>query len=436
MKQKTIQEKLAALTKYKTGDTGEAIKPLLEPFRELYTLIKSPYPGGRYCEDAYDIIHGMDSCNTIWRDLLYYLDSIASPKITETSLLANVQSLASYNYTPLYLKMRVATAVITWSGSTPERRDRVKSLFVACFEKLPALLSCLRNGVNQVDRRLLNPTGADLKQRPTDRGVLSRIIERDLKEYTDPRLFGLELEIENSAIENDNDRFLSASAALGDLQERCAIVGDGSLRSGAEILFGPRPRTTWLDQKGEIKTFLERLKKRGFTSWESGRCGLHIHINRACLSPQAEGRFDRLVQKIAAPWLMRLSGRTIGEGGRNGDAYYYCKFGSVTKADKYRAINFKHDKTLELRFFRGSLDYPRFMANIEVAALLVDYVRSCKRASERSFNEFLVQNLKSYPFAYYKYRDIERLTIPAPVVRSRRTNEVLPQIRSFNNSGI
>lgn len=210
----------------------------------------------------------------------------------------------------------------------------------------------------------------DYKPRP--------IYSKALGENT--RYLGIELEIELSG---DKQRDLMAekiniwlnqqSQQDGQdkkLKKLIYLKSDGSLNNGLEIVFHPYTLRS-LHKTFPIKDFLEFLQEHG--GGISDRCGMHVHVSKEKLSKisliKGKWFFFRCEQ-----FLKRLSDRK---------EFKYCQFEKQPTGDPYHqefgrrtALNMAGSaKTLELRLFKGTLDYMKFMTNIQFSDAFVDYIQ-------------------------------------------------------------
>ena len=138
---------------------------------------------------------------------------------------------------------------------------------------------------------------------------------------------------------------------------------DGSLNAeyGIEIVFAPMSELSWRARYSRIYQFLKSLQALGCSSHDNGKCGLHVHISRA-LKPEKqksqENNLKSLVYKNEE--FFKLLSR------RNN--YEYCRFPSAEnfrRNQHYQAVNIENDNTIEIRFFRGTLNYESFLASLE-----------------------------------------------------------------------
>lgn len=209
------------------------------------------------------------------------------------------------------------------------------------------------------------------------------------------RVFGWELEIEsNSSSENVQARALE----INTLEEGVLLYckSDSSIRNGFEIVSHPGSFEFW-DGKGReiLEPLFEVLKANGYTSYLSGRCGLHIHTNRSAISRLHTYNLARFMHdRTCTPKLKKLSRR---EGTSNLDSYArltlsdtfdrntgqygtpnpleYAKqvVHGILIGDRGRAINLARRDTVELRLFRGSLNFVKFMGSLQFYKTMLEF---------------------------------------------------------------
>ena len=184
---------------------------------------------------------------------------------------------------------------------------------------------------------------------------------------------------------------------------------DGSLDNGFEIVTHP----TTLQAMRNIKFYkmLSWLDKNNFSSYDGGTCGMHIHIGIEGIGKKNIPKM-RLFFKICSSHLDKISNR-------KGKNLSYCRYESdSTKEEiydmerqegRYWALNLNTDKpTIEVRIFRGTLNYKRFLSNLTVTDAIANFCQ------ERSIAYFMhvtqnklwgdfTQYIKSNNNQLYKY---------------------------------
>ena len=207
---------------------------------------------------------------------------------------------------------------------------------------------------------------------------------------------------------------------------------DGSLNSnGIEFITIPllpkhaKSKNTWTD-------LVEYLKPRA-VSWDSGRCGLHVHIGRGILGTTAEeqsetlGKLLYLYHHYMKDHVMnhKIFGRERGYEDREGKVVTgesVKALGSEVLAIKsvkdkmkselinrshtsrYFDINTENIQTIEFRKGRGSINAVRITAVIEWCELYCLYARKAKwqSISGENFLDFVRKKVKkSSSLAHY-----------------------------------
>lgn len=227
----------------------------------------------------------------------------------------------------------------------------------------------------------------------------------DKYSHRTPRvLMGLELEVEVDG-RSDQDNHALAREMVGILNTRteynyCAVERDGSIDNGFEIVTG----YTGLDKHEEhLKVlqsmpFAQRLKSHDTTT-----CGLHVHIDKAQMSMFHASKLMMFMHEPSNERLLRAVARRYGYNSG------FAKFKDKTKGeannqyrnvpkhvkhlrdnglntshvlralngDRYEAINFQPERTVEYRLFRGTLKFETIMACLEFTWLTYHFTKMC-----------------------------------------------------------
>jgi hypothetical protein len=207
--------------------------------------------------------------------------------------------------------------------------------------------------------------------------------------------FGIELEVEAK----NGDPIMQARLAYEQLGlDYVTMKSDGSLSdSGFEIV--TRPDTAEV-HKRKFAKFLETASKT-LTSWNNGRCGMHIHATRDAMSQLQLGKLlVWLNHEANVPIIKLIAGRSLDRWAKT----EYGKKASDAKKfshDRYVTLNVS-GPTAELRIFRGTLKPESFLKNIEFYEALIEFTAPAKhRLSDmehpQPFFNFIVTNAKKYP---------------------------------------
>lgn len=191
---------------------------------------------------------------------------------------------------------------------------------------------------------------------------------------------GLELEVEPGRNCLGNGSKLAYSAS--DSEKWFYLKYDGSLSSGGfEIVSHPHTYERHLERP--YQSLLADLARAGYRSHNGGKCGLHFHIDRDFLGEDGPGNLVYLVEKFASQiWV--LSRRGESEEERSYCRQFWidgvktlstCKSvseGRGDRQDRYHMVNVTSEHTVELRFFRGTLNYHSFLSALQFVTLLAE----------------------------------------------------------------
>lgn len=214
---------------------------------------------------------------------------------------------------------------------------------------------------------------------------------------------------------------------------------DGSLNdsTGVEIITIPmnpkdiKSRTTWEPLIG----YLSNKAK----SWDSPRCGLHVHIGREILGSNPEQQSETIGKLLylyhhfvnGTDMNTKIFGRNRAYNEkdgktREGDAVATLgsgvlklkeikdtlKKGMIEKSssDRYFDINLQNTNTIEFRKGRGSIKASRIIMVIEYCEMLCKYAKVAKweEISKEKFVEYVVSNISKESPLYRFFEAGER----------------------------
>ena len=217
---------------------------------------------------------------------------------------------------------------------------------------------------------------------------------------------------------------------------------DGSLNdNGVEIITVPmnpkdiKDRTTWEPLIGYLS---DKAK-----SWDSPRCGLHVHIGREILGSNPEQQSETIGKLLylyhhfvnGTPMNTRIFGRDRAYNEkdgktREGDAIATLgsgvlklkeikdtlKKGMIEKSssDRYFDINLQNSNTIEFRKGRGSIKTSRIIMVIEYCEMMCKYAKSAKweEISKDDFVSYVVSNISKESPLYSFFEAGERCDSP------------------------
>ena len=223
----------------------------------------------------------------------------------------------------------------------------------------------------------------------------------------------LGIELEMSCM--DQDRVIPAYYLLHELSDNESlfyIKHDGSVDNGWEIVSYP---ATLNHHKFEFPwpKICKRAAELGCRSHNTNTCGLHVHITNRLSYTQAIqfGTFiynNRSLNEIVAR-----------RGGTDYSRYKKAdriKYGKELKElpysdDRYEAVNYTNNNTLELRIFRGTLKLETLFACMEYTHAvykftMVNSIQKCvSNKSMDLFLKFIMNNHKEYENLYHYLKD-------------------------------
>lgn len=267
-------------------------------------------------------------------------------------------------------------------------------------------------------------------------------------------LLGLELEMEIKSDYDLDDRAGKLLSGLGDYRDAennrytyalCEL--DGSLDNGFEMVTA----YTGLDvHKEQLQFFKETFK--GAKSHDTSTCGLHIHICKADMSTLHACKMvffinDESNQKLVYALARRDASSYAKIHDKKRDKHWLKDAMQAGKgrednhlqkkyqlrnlnSDRYEALNFRNEKTIEFRLFKGTLKYQTIMACLEFTFATWHF---CKDASQTElttpkFLEFIckAENRSDTRFlrTYLREKGFdlpEKLSQPKPQLISDKT---------------
>jgi hypothetical protein len=218
-------------------------------------------------------------------------------------------------------------------------------------------------------------------------------------------LLGLELEIE---VSDDYDKDTRAKVLLDGMSDYrdedgirhtyCLMEEDGSLDNGFEMVTA----YTGLDvHKAQLQYF--KNKTAGLTSHNTSTCGLHVHVCKSSMTTLHAAKMVLFINDPANIDLVKCIARRTDASyskikNKKDDKHWLKDSVHSSKdkdeqirrmnSDRYEALNFKNEKTIEFRLFKGTLKYETMIACLEFSFACWHFTASAS-ASELSTGKFL-----------------------------------------------
>lgn len=183
------------------------------------------------------------------------------------------------------------------------------------------------------------------------------------------RNYGIELEVEGKVSQEDAARFARQTLS----EDYCVFKEDGSLNSkGFEIV------TRWdsmaVHREAFAKFFASNPSKH-MTSWESGSCGMHVHVDKTKLSSLQMGKMLCFINSLDNKSMI------VSIAGRESDYAEIIpkKVSDALKPTGRTALNITRFSN-EFRIFRGTLKPESFYKNLEFVDALVQFCHPGRRS--------------------------------------------------------
>lgn len=238
---------------------------------------------------------------------------------------------------------------------------------------------------------------------------------------TTPELYiGIELETECiNGNKFDGARFVKANTLINGV-ETVYLKSDASLDDGFEIVSHPGTFDFFMDDFHW--SAISGLKSRGFNAWNSPTCGLHLHLSRNAFINDAHlMKFIYFIYKNRVP-LVQFAGRESSRYARfdmnmflngyydwseeksiKGSTLIQMAKGHHRNSERMMAVNLQNTKTIELRFFRPSLNTDTVKAAIQFAQALFEYTIDVN-AKQAINGGLMFDSFKSWTFEKSKFQ--------------------------------
>lgn len=174
-------------------------------------------------------------------------------------------------------------------------------------------------------------------------------------------------------------------------------LGNGIYGESFELVSHPMTYNYIKDNKDTILSIME-LKQYGCTSFRANTCGMHIHMDSSYFQASHLYRFLKMIYDN--------DDFTYLVSDRNDREWFdrYCsmdppfdlkvaashKRNSSDQQSRHVAVNMSSGYTVEVRIFKGTLNYTRFMKNIEFCVAMYEYTKNTRECSVEGFKQWLV----------------------------------------------
>lgn len=230
------------------------------------------------------------------------------------------------------------------------------------------------------------------------------------------RGLGFELEVGNG--EYFEECIDDIETAVGD---RVYFEHDGSLVDGFEIISQPHTIDEFWKNKNRWSEMLQAIKDNGFTSHDTGFCGLHVHFSREMFG---SNEYKQTLALAKILYFMQYYRDDIKKISRRKNLEY-CNFYDMDwnnqwlseseirnkwieiakdrYGDRYRIINNQNYATVEFRLFRGTLNEKSFFATFDFLQNIVKNAKTIKWCDVKDVSSWL-KGMSKETLEYIKSR--------------------------------
>jgi hypothetical protein len=250
--------------------------------------------------------------------------------------------------------------------------------------------------------------------------------------------FELETQIRGGSID-DAAQFTGVALAtdnVGIIKHDASIGRDGY--DGFEIVTQPHTHLHYRENSATLWDTINRLRTDyGARSWDTKSCGLHIHVSRAGFSSGAHmHRFISFVYSNAE-YMMKFGGRK-SDYARFNDVFTFNEYDQPVKSfkhkvgspskyhtERYSAVNTQNRDTLELRFFRGTMNTSTVLSALDLVQAMVEYTRVLRLDDVKLgaldwtwFADYVRDNNGLYPDLYARLDKVSGVNITSPTLEN------------------
>ena len=196
-------------------------------------------------------------------------------------------------------------------------------------------------------------------------------------------------ELETVPKENRSfDKMTSAKYAHESLAGLAYLKKDSSIREGFEIVTHPFAHNMVREFTNYWDTIETLRRDHYMRSWDTENCGFHIHISRAGFN--GGSHLHRFLQLLYGncEMMAKMGGRKSNDYADWSDVWKTNEYGVPRRSyakkvngvfsSRHSAVNTSNEHTIELRFFRGTMNKSSILAHLDLAHACVEYTRDLR----------------------------------------------------------
>lgn len=184
---------------------------------------------------------------------------------------------------------------------------------------------------------------------------------------------------------------------------------DGSVTDGFEIVSHPFTWGHWRKEtSGIVKEIQKKLVLDGYRSFNTTCCGLHVHMSKNSFTNVQLYKFMKLFYENY-DFIYSISQRKTRTEMERWAKCSCDKRRMIRKAinkstdeERYNAVNLCNRHTVEIRIFKGTLNFNSFCKSLEFCKCVYEFsnIASIKEVNVLNFFEYVKLYKKSYPNLY------------------------------------
>lgn len=208
--------------------------------------------------------------------------------------------------------------------------------------------------------------------------------------------FGIELEIESEGN--------SIYDVIQSLPDFVYAKADSSMDDGLEVVSHPTS-WKWLQENKKRWDKILDLRNKGFLSYKTDTCGMHVHMSKKAFSTLHLYKFLKMFfenQEFITIISRRKTSSLDKWASLQSDESIVYKAKIKNNIQRHTAVNLQNDASVEIRIFRGTLSPTGFWRNVEFCKAVYEYskIASIKDISADKLCNYIVEQQKEYPNLY------------------------------------
>lgn len=183
---------------------------------------------------------------------------------------------------------------------------------------------------------------------------------------------------------------------------------DGSIHNGCEIVTHPMTYNFFKKNAKMFQDMFDKIKKVGGHSLDMDNTGVHVHISK-----EAFDNKDHMINFARCITLPVEYSEFIAL--RKGNSYAHYRKSSVNEIkkqldhedhDRYRAVNFCNSNTIEVRIYKGTINYSAILMYLQHVICCMEYSKTMKLSGKFNQDQLIdyILSKKDKAFSMLKAR--------------------------------